>query len=241
MADKKTIKVLVVDDEKVVRDFLTRILSMQSMEAKAAEDGVKAVAAAQQEKFDLVFLDIRMPNMDGIKAYSELKKIDPGLKCIFMTGYALEESLLDKTKLPGVICLRKPFQDINQIKQAIDSVLSKSGIIGPMPAEFLERRAYARLSLILDIEYNISNIEEKIDGIYASRNIGFGGIMIVTAEDLKPGTILELKMKIHGSSKVCKAVAEVIWNKATSDKPGYFNTGLKFKKIDTNEFSRYIM
>lgn len=236
MEDKKTIKVLVVDDEKVVRDFLVRILSLQSVAAKAVEDGFKAIEAVKEAKFNLVFLDIRMPRMDGLTTYIELKKINPELECVFMTGYALEESLLDKTKQPGVVCLKKPFQDINQIKEIIAGILNKAEPPSPAHKLVQDGRVYSRLALALEINYKVRGRQESY-AFSSSRDISPAGIRFLIEGNLCAGTILDLILKAPGASNTCKACAEVVWNKSSADKPGYFDTGMKFNEINLSELS----
>ncbi len=120
MNTNKNVKALVVDDEKIVRDFLARILSIQAIEVKTVEDGLKAVEAVKQEKFDLAFLDIRMPGMNGLETFRELKKIDPDLKYVMMTGYSVDE-LLENARAEGVTnFFKKPF-DINSINMFLKS------------------------------------------------------------------------------------------------------------------------
>jgi CheY-like chemotaxis protein len=117
----KKIKVLVVDDEAVVRDFLDRLLTLYSVEVKVADNGFKAIELARKDSFDLTFLDIRMPGIDGVDTFGELRKIDPKLNCVFMTGYAVEEDSL-LIKYPGTVCLKKPFSDIGQIQDIINKI-----------------------------------------------------------------------------------------------------------------------
>ena len=69
MSEKTKLKVLVVDDEKVIRDFLSRFLSLQLAQVKTASDGEAAIELAKTEEFDLVFLDIRMPKMNGLETF----------------------------------------------------------------------------------------------------------------------------------------------------------------------------
>lgn len=114
MAAKKDIKVLVVDDEEIVRDFLSRLLSLDGVTVTAVDDGYKAIEATKQAKFDITFLDVRMPKIDGLDTYRELKKIDPQAKYVMMTGYAVDE-VLKKAQDEGVAAsLKKPF-DISQV------------------------------------------------------------------------------------------------------------------------------
>ncbi len=239
MEEKKNIKVLVADDEKIVRDFLMRILSLQSIPAKAVEDGLQAVEAVKQEKFDLAFLDIRMPNMDGLTAYGELKRIDPELKCVFMTGYALEESLLDKAKQPDTICLKKPFHDIGQLKRIINNVLDKSKPSGKIKGNTPERRAYIRLDVSFEVSYTVRDTISRKE-LTKSRNISPGGIRFLISDAIAPGSVLDLTIRAAGTSNFFKACVEVVWNKPSREKIGYFDTGLKFKEINLSELAAFI-
>jgi CheY-like chemotaxis protein len=242
MDTKEKIKVLVVDDEKVVRDFLIRLLSYEGLEVKSADDGLKAVEAVQKEKFDLIFLDIKMPNMNGLETFSKLKKIDPDVSCVFMTGYALEAALLDKTKQPGVICLRKPFEDIKQIKEIANKVLQEARSTTKTQESHPDRRAYVRLDSVLEVDYRVKQGQGPFTpSLSKSQNIAPGGINFIVPEDIAPGAILELTIRIQGDDRACKAVGEVVWAKESQDKPGYYEIGIKFTKIDYAEFAAMII
>ncbi|MBI4982448.1 MAG: response regulator [Candidatus Omnitrophica bacterium] len=127
MNDKETIKALVVDDEKVVRDFLVRFLNLKGVEAKAVEDGFKAVEAAKKEKFDIVFLELEMRGTDSPFLLRELKEINPQSKYVIMTAY-LKEDLWEEAKKEGAgICLKKPFE-LDEIISEIDKVRYLKGL-----------------------------------------------------------------------------------------------------------------
>jgi len=118
--NSKKMKILVVDDEQIVRDFLARFLALKSAVVKLAVDGLGAIEAAKQERFDMVFLDVKMPQMNGLETFRELKKIDPAAKYIMMTGYAVDE-LLQKARQEGAShSINKPF-DIQQISSIIET------------------------------------------------------------------------------------------------------------------------
>ena len=119
-------KALIVDDEKIILDFLVRYLKVEDIEAKVAEDGQKAIALAQEESFDLIFIDVRMPRMDGVQVLKELKKTIPDTqRYIMMTGYAVE-NLLEEAKQEGVaLSIRKPF-DMQELGNLI-AKFSKKG------------------------------------------------------------------------------------------------------------------
>lgn len=114
MEPKKVLNVLVVDDEAVIRDFLSRLLALEGLGVKSASGGAEAMEMASKEEFDIVFLDMRMPRMDGVETLEQLKKISPQSKFVMMTGYSVDELLrkLEGKDVEAVIT--KPF-DIKEI------------------------------------------------------------------------------------------------------------------------------
>jgi DNA-binding NtrC family response regulator len=104
------LKALIVDDEKCIGDFLVRFLKHQGLEAESVDGGSAAIAAAQKKNYDLVFLDVRMPNMNGVQALKELKKSNPQAAYIMMTGYAVDDLLEEAKKDGAVLMLQKPFE-----------------------------------------------------------------------------------------------------------------------------------
>src|SRR3990167_2973459 len=101
MSQKKNLKALVVDDEKVVRDFFVRFLKLESVEVTAVEDGLQAVEALKKEVFDLAFLDIRMPKKNGWEAFCQLHRLAPNMFCVFMTRHPPEVLIIPKIEKIG--------------------------------------------------------------------------------------------------------------------------------------------
>lgn len=121
MNDKKTIKVLIVDDEKVVGDFLTRFLNLKGIDVKVVEDGLQALEILKQEEFALVFAEIRMPGMGGLEVLREVKKLRPEIKFIITSVYAPQEMLEQAKKEGAIAYLKKPF-DIEKISMIIEEL-----------------------------------------------------------------------------------------------------------------------
>lgn len=128
--EKNKIKVLVVDDEKIVRDFFKRLLSLLGLDVLDAEDGYKAVDLAKNNKFDIYFIDVRMPGLNGLETYRQIRQIDTKALVVMITGYAVEDMLEQAEKEGAYGNIRKPF-DINQIKEVLDKV-SVGDISGPL-------------------------------------------------------------------------------------------------------------
>jgi len=104
-------KVLVVDDTKNIRMLLTTCLELKGYKVLTAGDAKSAIDIVQKEKdnIDIIFLDIRMPEMNGTEVLKIIR--DMGVKCpvIIMTAYATVKNAVDCTKLGAVAYLQKPF------------------------------------------------------------------------------------------------------------------------------------
>lgn len=117
MAERR-IRILIVDDEKIVRDFFKRLLSFLGVDVVDVDNGASAVELVHQSKFDLFFIDVRMPGMNGLDTYRQIRKIDPEAMVVMMTGYAVEE-ILEQAQQEGAAChIHKPF-DISEIREVI--------------------------------------------------------------------------------------------------------------------------
>jgi DNA-binding NtrC family response regulator len=80
-------RVLLIDDEEEFTSTLSKVLRRRHMEVNVASDGPSALLILAAERFDVVLLDVKMPGMDGIQVLQEIKKRDPALPVILMTGH----------------------------------------------------------------------------------------------------------------------------------------------------------
>jgi DNA-binding NtrC family response regulator len=103
-------KILIVDDESSVRMILSEVLEKNGFQPAEAEDGSQAIEMFRNEKFDLVLLDVAMPGLDGIETLQELKKIDPDVPIIIVTGHADIATAVESIKLGAYDFLAKPPQ-----------------------------------------------------------------------------------------------------------------------------------
>lgn len=103
-------RILVVDDEDFLREQLQRILNEEGYTVSSVESGAQALEAAQGESVDLVLLDLNLPDLHGIEVLRELKKRDPELLVIVVTGYGSVESAVEAIKLGAYDFIKKPFK-----------------------------------------------------------------------------------------------------------------------------------
>lgn len=115
-------KILVVDDEESHRIMLRAVLSAEGYAVAEASDGTGAVRAVGKEAFDLILMDIRMTNMDGIEALTEIRKISPLVPVLIMTAYASVKTAVEALKAGAFEYLTKPL-DIEELKILIEKAL----------------------------------------------------------------------------------------------------------------------
>lgn len=105
------IKVLIVDDAAFMRMMIKDILSKNGYEIVGeAENGIKAVEKWQELKPDLTTMDITMPEMDGITAVKEIKKMDPGAKIIMCSAMGQQAMVIEAIQSGARDFIVKPFQ-----------------------------------------------------------------------------------------------------------------------------------
>jgi DNA-binding NtrC family response regulator len=114
--------ILVVDDLKSMRLTLGGILEDGGYNVVLAEDGYQAIEAAKQTSFDLIFMDIKMPGINGVQTFREIKKINPQAAVIMMTAYSVEDLIREAVEEGAYAVVYKPF-DVENILSIIDSAL----------------------------------------------------------------------------------------------------------------------
>lgn len=102
-------KILVVDDEKLVRDFLVETLKRKNYDVQAVENAQKAFAALREKQFDLVITDMKMPDHTGIDVLKKAKELSPGTLVVIITAYGSIENAVEAMRLGAFNYLIKPF------------------------------------------------------------------------------------------------------------------------------------
>lgn len=115
-------KILVVDDEQSHRTMLKAVLTKEGYDISEADDGISAIRTVEAEAFDLILMDIRMTDMDGIEAIGEIKKMSPSIPVVMMTAYASVKTAVEALKSGAYDYLTKPL-DIDELKILIKKAL----------------------------------------------------------------------------------------------------------------------
>src|SRR6185436_17406 len=105
-----TPRILVVDDEKFIRDIIADFLSMEGYVVRTAEDGAAAMEELRRARFDLVISDLKMPRMGGLELLREVSEVHPDTMTIIMTGFGTVETAIDAMKRGAYDYILKPFK-----------------------------------------------------------------------------------------------------------------------------------
>lgn len=117
-------KVLVVDDEEVIREILADFLTMEGFYVRTAKDGSDALVELSRDRFDLVLSDLKMPNMGGIELLSSIRKHTPHVVTIIMTGFGTVETAIEAMKQGAYDYVLKPFK-VEEVVHTIRRALEK--------------------------------------------------------------------------------------------------------------------
>ena len=118
-----TLRILVVDDEPIVRSWIARLLQEEGYAVEIATDGAQAlrIAGETRDDFDLVVTDVRMPQMDGWQLGRRVREQWPGLPVLYISGYDVHQSA------PGPHAfLRKPFEADDLLRRVAELLRDRS-------------------------------------------------------------------------------------------------------------------
>ena len=120
-------KILVADDEQSMREFLDIMLKKEGYKVSLASNGEEVVKLIDNDLFDLVLLDIRMPKLDGLSALKRIKAIAPETIVIMITAYASADTAIKAMKEGAYDYITKPFK-VEEIKLIIKNALEKKNL-----------------------------------------------------------------------------------------------------------------
>ena len=123
-----TEKVLLVDDEQDFLDALSERMRARDMEVTTSTSATDALKKAAKESYDAIVLDLMMPEMDGLEALQEIKKKNPELQVILLTGHATVEKGIEAMKLGATDFLEKP-ADLKTLTEKIKNAHASKMIL----------------------------------------------------------------------------------------------------------------
>ncbi len=191
-------RILVVDDEPGMREFLEIMLQKDGYDVDTAADGPEAIDKIEESLFDLAIVDIQMPILNGIEVLKKVSEKSPDTTVIMVTAYASHETAIEAMKLGAYDYITKPFK-IDEIKLVIKKALDKKKL----------ERENTRLRKELETQYGFGNI------------IGRSPAIVKVFELIKRVSELNVSVLIMGESGTGKELVAraVHYSGSRHDKP----------------------
>jgi DNA-binding NtrC family response regulator len=121
-------KILVIDDERSIRNTLKDILEYEKYEVDLAEDGIKALEKVKTAEYDIILCDIKMPGMDGIEVLEKLGGFTPDTPVVMISGHGNIDTAVDSIKKGAFDYIEKPL-DLNRLLITIRNAMDKSSLV----------------------------------------------------------------------------------------------------------------
>ena len=142
-------KVLIVDDERAIRNSLGEILSDEGYEVESAEDGASALALVAKGKYDVIFCDIKMPGMDGIEVLDKLVADGCDAAIVMISGHGDIDTAVESIKKGAFDFIQKPL-DLNRILITIKNATEKVSLVNE--TKILKKKVFGGSDMIGESE-----------------------------------------------------------------------------------------
>jgi len=157
-------KILVIDDEEFIRINLKDIFTSEKYKVDVASLGKRGLNAIKTNQYDLAFLDINLPDMNGIEVLKEIKKIEPDLLVIIITGFASVESAVNAIKLGAYDYIKKPFK-ADAIKLITKLALETQSLKKKVIELETQQKEHSDISSIVGFSPEIDTLKNHISEI----------------------------------------------------------------------------
>ena len=153
-------KILIVDDERSIRNSLKEILSDEGYDVDVAENGVSACAMVEKERYDVIFCDIKMPEMDGVETLTRLTEMGIDAAVVMISGHGDIETAVECIKKGAFDFIQKPL-DLNRILITIKNAKEKVHLV--KETRILKKKVYGQE--MVGKSQPILNIKSMIDKV----------------------------------------------------------------------------
>ncbi len=171
----QTLSILIVDDHPAMCRTLQDILEDEGYMVTAVSSGKAAVRICQEQTFDVILMDVRMPDLNGVEAYRQLKNYAIGTRVIMMSAYSVEELKKEALKEGAIAFLQKPV-DVEFVLKLIQGAEQP-----PVLLVMDDRRERESLAVRLtDHRYRTYTVGTAEDALELARQIRFHVILIDT-------------------------------------------------------------
>ena len=157
-------RILVIDDERSIRNTLKDILEFEKYTVELAEDGFKALELLQTKDFDVILCDIKMPGMDGIEVLQKVEELKPDTPVVMISGHGNIDTAVESIKKGAFDFIEKPL-DLNRLLITLRNAMDKSTLI--TETKVLRKKANKRFDIVGN-SASIQKVKDMVDRVAAT-------------------------------------------------------------------------
>ena len=135
-------KILIIDDERFIRNSLSDLVSVFGYDVETAEDGQQGLAMAVKEHYDAIFCDIKMPNMNGLEVLDGLREQGVDSAVIMISGHGDIDTAVEGIKKGAFDFIQQPLQDMNRIQITLRNATERGSLI--KETKVLKKKVYGQ-------------------------------------------------------------------------------------------------
>jgi DNA-binding NtrC family response regulator len=222
-------RILVIDDERSIRNTLKDILEYEKYEVELAEDGPKGLEKIKNGEFDIVLCDIKMPGMDGIEVLDKLMELSSDVPVIMISGHGNIDTAVEAIKKGAFDFIEKPL-DLNRLLITIRNAMDKSNLV--TETKILKKKVSKKYEIVGQSEaiHKVIEMADRVAGTDARVLItGSNG----TGKELVARRIHEMSNRSAGPfiEVNCAAIpSELIESELFGHEKGAFTSAIKQRK-----------
>ncbi len=157
-------RILVIDDERSIRNTLKDILEFEKYQVELADDGFKALELLKNSDFDVILCDIKMPGMDGIEVLQQVEEIKPDIPVVMISGHGNIDTAVESIKKGAFDFIEKPL-DLNRLLITLRNAMDKSTLI--TETKVLRKKVNKRFDIVGDSPA-IQKVKDMVDRVAAT-------------------------------------------------------------------------
>jgi two-component system, NtrC family, nitrogen regulation response regulator NtrX len=154
-------RILIVDDETSIREILRQLFEYEGHEVEMASSGAEALKRIDTAEPDVVFLDVKMPGMDGLDALARIKEAAPGLQVVMISGHGTIDTAVEATRRGAFDFLQKPL-DTDRLLVTLRNVLERKGL--SQSVEALRSEVESRHEIVGD-SFQLRQVLERLERV----------------------------------------------------------------------------
>ncbi len=210
-------RILVTDDEQKIREMIRKYAEFEGFTVDEAKDGFDAVNKADKEKYDLIIMDVMMPNLDGFSAVKEIKKKDPNVPVIMLSALGEEYDKIHGFDVGVDDYVVKPFST-KELMMRIHAILKRTN------ADTVDNEKFVLKDLVID---------------YAARTVTIKNERIQLSP--KEYELLVYLVKNRGIALTREKILETVWGYDFFGDDRTLDTHVKLLRKNLADYSKYIV